>query len=97
MPTLTVLGDGLDLILSTLDIGRPITGSKVQEEGDTPGSRKVLLHRPWNDILTENREKWQKKHDAGKSFFLSFDTLQLLYFKYTLGEPNPDFFKMTIF
>lgn len=82
MPTLTVLGDGLDLILSTLDIGRPITGSKVQEEGDTPGSRKVLLHRPWNDILTENREKWQKKHDAGMCFLIylfEFSTSDIQY------------------
>ena len=68
LPTLTVLGDGIDLILSTLDIPaqRPLTGTKVHEEGEEKGSRKVLMHRPWNDSLMENREKWQKKHDSGK-------------------------------
>jgi hypothetical protein len=29
-------------------------------------SKRSLLYRPWNDILVENRSKWQAKHDAGE-------------------------------
>ena len=66
-PTLTVLGDCLDLILTTLDI--PSNAKSVPEEnchGTSGNQNNTVLHRPWQDILTDNREKWQKKHDAGK-------------------------------
>ena len=74
LPTLTVLGDTVDLILSTFDIP-PSAASKhktasVPEEGlpgqPASGGPSKVLFRPWTDILVENREKWQRKHDAGK-------------------------------
>merc|ERR1719361_1432683 len=69
LPTMNVLGDALDLVLSPIDptLLRSMY-TKIQEDDHSPaGSRnKILLHRPWTDILMENREKWQKKHDAGE-------------------------------
>jgi len=68
LPTMNVLGDALDLVLSSIDptLLRSMY-TKIQEDDHSSGSRnKVLLHRPWTDILMENREKWQKKHDAGE-------------------------------
>ena len=89
-PTLTVIGDSLDLILGTLDIPPNARPASVPENRQQPQSHHSstassnsasgnnLLNRPWADILTENRAKWQKKHDAGmlifnfQFFFLSY-------------------------
>lgn len=77
-PTLTVIGDSLDLILGTLDIPPNARPASVPENRQQPQSHHSstassnsasgnnLLNRPWADILTENRAKWQKKHDAGE-------------------------------
>ncbi len=67
LPTLSVLGDALDLILSAMDGGNKTT-SVPENEVTSNGSlkdKKPLL-RPWTDILGVNRERWQKKHDSGK-------------------------------
>lgn len=73
LPTLTVLGDGLDLILGTLNIqSNAKQQASVSEDSSGATASGIggnILHRPWTDILTENRERWQKKHDAGN--FLS--------------------------
>ena len=73
LPTMNVLGDALDLVLSSIDptLLRSMY-TKIQEDDHSPaGSRnKILLHRPWTDILMENREKWQKKHDAGMFLYI---------------------------
>ena len=83
-PTLTVIGDSLDLILGTLDIPPNARPASVPENRQQPQSHHSstassnsasgnnLLNRPWADILTENRAKWQKKHDAGMLIFDSF-------------------------
>ena len=82
-PTLTVIGDSLDLILGTLDIppnARPASvpeNRQPQSHHSSTGSSNSasgnnLLNRPWADILTENRAKWQKKHDAGMIIFQLF-------------------------
>ena len=80
-PTLTVIGDSLDLILGTLDIPPNARPASVPENRQQPQSHHSstassnsasgnnLLNRPWADILTENRAKWQKKHDAGMLIF----------------------------
>merc|ERR1711997_60027 len=44
------------------------TGSSNSASGNN------LLNRPWADILTENRAKWQKKHDAGEKC-IEFDQM----------------------
>jgi hypothetical protein len=67
MPTLTVLGDVMDSLFSCLDI----PASRLHNNNNIPenavlDSKKSMLHRPWNDILVENRSKWQAKHDAGE-------------------------------
>ena len=73
-PTLTVIGDSLDLILGTLDIppnARPASvpeNRQPQHPSLSSNTAGNVLHRPWADILTENRAKWQKKHDAGKKY-----------------------------
>ena len=75
LPTLTVIGDSLDLILGTLDIPPNARPASVPENrqshhpslsSNASAGNNAVLHRPWADILTENRAKWQKKHDAGK-------------------------------
>ena len=83
-PTLTVIGDSLDLILGTLDIPPNARPASVPENRQQPQSHHSstgssnsasgnnLLNRPWADILTENRAKWQKKHDAGMLIFNCF-------------------------
>ena len=88
-PTLTVIGDSLDLILGTLDIPPNARPASVPENRQQPQSHHSstgssnsasgnnLLNRPWADILTENRAKWQKKHDAG---MLIFNCFFLTYF-----------------
>lgn len=85
-PTLTVIGDSLDLILGTLDIPPNARPASVPENRQQPQSHHSstgssnsasgnnLLNRPWADILTENRAKWQKKHDAGEKC-IEFDQM----------------------
>jgi len=85
-PTLTVIGDSLDLILGTLDIPPNARPASVPENRQQPqphhsstgssnsASGNNLLNRPWADILTENRAKWQKKHDAGEKC-IEFDQM----------------------
>ena len=77
LPTLTVIGDSLDLILGTLDIPPNARPASVPENrqshhpslsSNASAGNNAVLHRPWADILTENRAKWQKKHDAGKKY-----------------------------
>ena len=82
---MNVLGDALDLVLSSIDptLLRSMY-TKIQEDDHSPaGSRnKILLHRPWTDILMENREKWQKKHDAGMClliYLFEFSTSDIQY------------------
>jgi hypothetical protein len=67
MPTLTVLGDVLDGLFSCLDIpaSRHHNNNNIPENA-IQDSKRSQLYRPWNDILVENRTKWQAKHDAGK-------------------------------
>ena len=74
LPTLTVLGDTVDLILSTFDIPHSTVAmaknkTSLPEEGMENHQQKSskVLFRPWTDILVENRSAWQRKHDAGKS------------------------------
>ena len=72
LPTLTVLGDTVDLILSTFDIPHSTmvkNKTSLPEEGMENHQQKSskVLFRPWTDILVENRSAWQRKHDAGKS------------------------------
>ena len=72
LPTLTVLGDTVDLILSTFDIPHASKNKNtLPEEGSNENNQQKsssskVLFRPWTDILVENREKWQRKHDGGK-------------------------------
>ena len=70
LPTLTVLGDTVDLILSTFDIPHASKNkTTLPEEGSHENNQQKsskVLFRPWTDILVENREKWQRKHDGGK-------------------------------
>ena len=96
-PTLTVIGDSLDLILGTLDIPPNARPASVPENRQQPQSHHSstassnsasgnnLLNRPWADILTENRAKWQKKHDAGMLIFnfqlFFFLIFRIIYFK----------------
>ena len=37
-------------------------------------SKRSALYRPWNDILVENRSKWQAKHDRGNETSISCTT-----------------------
>ena len=75
-PTLTVIGDSLDLILGTLDIPPNARPASVPEKHHSMSSNSAanVLNRPWADILTENRAKWQKKHDAGEKC-IEFDQM----------------------
>jgi len=83
LPTLTVIGDSLDLILGTLDIPPNARPASVPENrqshhpslsSNASAGNNAVLHRPWADILTENRAKWQKKHDAGEKC-IEFDQM----------------------
>jgi len=78
LPTLTVLGDTVDLILSTFDIPHASKNkTTLPEEGSHENNQQKsskVLFRPWTDILVENREKWQRKHDGGEKG-IEFDQL----------------------
>merc|ERR1719322_1663141 len=50
--------------------------TSLPEEGMENHQQKSskVLFRPWTDILVENREKWQRKHDGGEKG-IEFDQL----------------------
>merc|ERR1712083_1014734 len=74
----------MGLILGTLDIPPNARPASVPENRQshhpslssnaTAAGNNAVLHRPWADILTENRAKWQKKHDAGEKC-IEFDQM----------------------